>query len=100
MYTGLLQVGPGFLCNSTAVIDALEGAWDYKHHVFLLVDEKVEGDRRDDMENEANGVVKVYISKDHQRALTIDADSVVSEETRLMKGCAAPHVAKSDEFLK
>ena len=42
------------------------------------------------MEDQANAEVAVFISKDHQRALTLDDDSIISEETRLTKGDQAP----------
>ena len=93
-----LKLDPSFFCNSSALTEALEGDWDFKQRKFLSAEEKIEGDRLDEMENEANAEIEVYISKDHQRALTLDDDSFVSEETRLTKGDAAPPAAKSDEL--
>ena len=93
-----LHLDPDFFCNSTALTEALEGEWDYKKRTFLSSEEKIEGDRLDAMEDEANAEVEVFISKDHQRALTLDDDTIISEETRLTKGDRAPPAAASDEI--
>ena len=92
-----LKLDPAFFCNSTALTEAMEGEWDYQHRKFLSSDEKIEGDRLDAMEDEANAEAEIFISKDHQRALTMDEDSVVSEETRLTKGDRTPPAASSDD---
>ena len=84
------KLDPAFFCSSEALTEALDGVWDNKKRFFLSSEEKIEGDRLDDMEDQANAEVAVFISKDHQRALTLDDDTVISDETRLTKGDKAP----------
>jgi hypothetical protein len=73
----------------------MDGDWDYATRKFLSAQEKLEVDRLDDLEDEANAEPVVYISKDHQRALALDTDEV-SVETRVTKGDAAPPPALLD----
>ena len=83
------HLDPAFFCNSTALTEAMEGDWTLTTRKFLSAQEKMENDRLDDMEEEANAIPEPFISKDHQQALAIDDDEV-SIETRLTKGDEAP----------
>ena len=49
----------------------------------------MEVDRFDDMEDGVNAKPVAFISKDHQRALSLESDDI-SIETRLTKGDATP----------
>ena len=65
------------------------GSWGFKKRIFMTQEEKIEFERLDEMEEQMNAEIEIYISKDHQQVLAIDKDEI-SEETRLTKGDAAP----------
>ena len=87
------KLDPAFFCTSEALTLALSGEWDYASRKFLSADEKLESDRLDLMEAEANAETEVFISKDQQIAMALQ-DEDISVETRLTKGDAAPPPAR------
>ena len=90
------KLEPAFFCTSEALTDARGGSWQYSTRKFLSANEKIELDRLDEMEMEINAEPIAFISKDHQRAMALDEDTV-SVETRLTKGDATPPPAIGGE---
>ena len=73
------------LIQSEALTAALEGHWEYTNRVFLTAEEKEEGEKLDDLEMKITAQRDKHISNDQQNALTLDGDTVASEESRLTK---------------
>ena len=63
--------------------------WDFDKRIFFTEDERLENYRLNIMEEFMVAEVQLFISKDHQRATTMEGDGV-SVEAKFTKGDAAP----------
>ena len=91
------NLDPYFFCSSDSITEALNWDWDFSARKYLSSKKRIERDRLDEMDDKVNAEVKMLISKDQQRALTLDTNKV-SVETCLTKGDTAPPATKSDEL--
>ena len=77
---------PKFYCSSEFVASAKQGNWSHSRRSFLTADEKMEAKKLDVLEDMVTATKPVFISKDHQRALAMNAADDASMDSKLTKG--------------
>ena len=93
------KLDPAFFCTSDALTTALNGEWDFDSRQFISAEEKIESDKLDLMESEAQAEYEPFLSKDQQMVMALPNDKI-SVETRLTKGDAAPPPAHTDDVFE
>ncbi len=86
------KIDPTFYCSGDKVKEAEDGYWNKHTRTFLTKFEKEDEDRLEFMKDslEAKPASKEFISKDHARALAMENDMEIDDDTVLTKGSAAP----------
>ena len=91
------KLEPTFFCNSNTVAECMEGEWDYKKRTFSTIEEKNEQDKFGLLLDSATEVKESYLSQEHKQAMAMDGDDIISVNTRLTKGDAAPPPTTKDD---